>query len=240
MSTEASPDIRRGAALGQWRGEDWLLAGWVAVAAPLLTAAQGTSSDLLPAGRPLVGILGLAAIVGAVACIEIRRPPDDPASAGIQVSAAVGPFSGGFILVAAATATALGLSSGPALALAGSLVVLAVALRLRAAPAPATVRRLLMTPFVLVAGTLFWRLVHAITAGGVLDQLRSLSLSGLQANLSVVGFLVAASAVYYAMLVAAPRQVAEREGGIVAWAVRYLLFAAGVAFGIAWLPLLGG
>ncbi len=238
MDTNA--EVGRATPVGLWRAEDWLLAGWMAIAAPLLTAAQGTTGELLPADRPLDGVLGLTAIAGAVACIAIRRPPGDAVGAGFLTSAAVGPFSGGFILVAAATATALGLSSVPALAIAGILVVLAVALRLRAAPAPAPVRRLLMTPFVLVTGTLFWRLVHAITAGGVLDQLRGLSFSGLQANLGVVGFLFAASAVYYAMLVAAPRQVAEREGGLVAWAARYVLFAAGVTLGIAWLPILGG
>ncbi len=237
---ETSPGIGRASALGLWRVEDWLLAGWVAIAAPLLTAAQGTSGELLPANRPLDGVLGLAAIVGAVACLALRRPEGDIAGAGFLTSAAVGPFVGGLLLVIASTATALGISSDLGLAVAGLLAVLAVALRLRAGPASAAIRRLLMTPFILVTGTLFWRLVRAITAGGVLDQLRGLSLTDLQANLSVVGFLLAASAVYYAMLVAAPRQVAEREGGIVAWAVRYLLFAAGVTFGIAWLPVLGG
>lgn len=237
---ESSPGLGRPAAAQMWRAEDWALAGWVAIAAPLLTAAQGTTGELLPAGRPLDGVMGLTAIAGALACLAVRRPAGDTDGAGFTASAAVGPFSGGLLLVIASTATALGMSSGVGLAVAGILVVLAVALRLRAGPASAPVRRLLMTPFILVTGTLFWRLVHAITAGGVLDQLRGLSLTGLQANLGVVGFLVAASAVYYAMLVAAPRQVAEREGGLVAWAVRYLLFAAGVTFGIAWLPLLGG
>ncbi len=237
---DSDADVGRAAAVGLWRAEDWLLAGWVAIAAPLLSAAQGTSGELLPANRLLDGVLGLAAIAGAVACLAVRRPAGDTAGAGFLTSAAGGPFSGGLLLVIASTATALDISSGVGLAVAGILVVLAVALRLRAAPAPAPVRRLLMTPFVLVTGTLFWRLVHAITAGGVLDHLRGLSLSGLQANLGVVGFLVAASAVYYAMLVAAPRQAAEREGGFVAWAARYVLFAAGITFGIAWLPVLGG
>lgn len=237
---ESSPGVRRASAVGLWRGEDWLLAGWVAIAAPLLTAAQGTSGELLPANRPLDGALGLGAIAGAVACLAVRRPAGEVAGRGFLASAAVGPFVGGMLLVIASTATALGLSSGIGLAVAGCFAALGIAVRLWAAPAPAAVRRLLMTPFVLVTGTLFWRLVHAITGGGILEQLRGLSLTGLQANLGVVGFLVAASAVYYAMLVAAPRQVAEREGGIVAWSVRYLLFAAGVTFGIAWLPILGG
>ena len=42
------------------------------------------------------------------------------------------------------------------------------------------------------------------------------------------------------MLIFAPRQVAEREGGFVTWVFRYVLFAAGVVAGLAWPRLLGG
>ena len=222
------------------RVEDWLLAAWVAVVAPLLTAAQGTTGDVLPADRPLDGILGLMAIAGAALCLALRRPAAEGTDRAFLASAAVGPFVGGLLLVAAATLTALDLPSGAAMVLAGGLVVAVVVVRLRVPPAPAIVRRLLMTPFILVTGTLFWRLIHAVTAGGIVDQLRAASPADLRAGAPLIGFLVAFSAVYYAMLVAAPRQVADREGGLLAWTVRYLLFAAGVAFGIAWLPLLAG
>ncbi|HEY5628756.1 MAG TPA: hypothetical protein VIR16_04525, partial [Candidatus Limnocylindrales bacterium] len=77
---ESSPGVRRASAVGLWRGEDWLLAGWVAIAAPLLTAAQGTTGELLPANRPLDGVLGLAAIAGAVICLGVRRPAHREAS----------------------------------------------------------------------------------------------------------------------------------------------------------------
>jgi hypothetical protein len=52
--------------------------------------------------------------------------------------------------------------------------------------------------------------------------------------LPVIGFLVAFSAVYYAMLIFAPRQVADREGGLVVWALRYLMFLGGIALGTGW------
>ncbi len=222
------------------RVEDWLLAAWVAVVAPLLTAAQGTTGDVLPADRPLDGILGLMAIAGAALCLALRRPPTEGADRAFLASAAVGPFVGGLLLVAAATLTALDLPSDAATVFAGGLVVAAVVVRLRVPPAPVIVRRMLMTPFILVTGTLFWRLIHAVTAGGVVDQLRAASPADLRAGAPLIGFLIAFSAVYYAMLVAAPRQVAEREGGLVAWSVRYALFVAGVAFGVAWLPVLAG
>lgn len=50
----------------------------------------------------------------------------------------------------------------------------------------------------------------------------------------MIGFLVAFSAVYYAMLIYAPRQVAEREGGLLAWGLRYLMFLGGIALGAGW------
>lgn len=42
-----------------------------------------------------------------------------------------------------------------------------------------------------------------------------------------------------AMLVYAPRQVVEREGGVLTWLLRYALFVAGVIFGLAWPRLFG-
>jgi hypothetical protein len=41
------------------------------------------------------------------------------------------------------------------------------------------------------------------------------------------------------MLIYAPRQVAGREGGVVAWVIRYALFVAGVVAGLAWPHLFG-
>ncbi len=60
-----------------------------------------------------------------------------------------------------------------------------------------------------------------------------------QTAVAAIAFLLAFSAVYYAMLVYAPRQVAEREGGLLTWLLRYALFVAGVIFGLAWPRLFG-
>ena len=61
-----------------------------------------------------------------------------------------------------------------------------------------------------------------------------------QTAVAAGGFLLAFSAVYYTMLVYAPRQIAEREGGFVTWVLRYLLFVAGVAAGLVWPRVFGG
>ena len=58
-------------------------------------------------------------------------------------------------------------------------------------------------------------------------------------QLAAGGFLVAFSGVFSVMLIFAPRQVAEREGGVVTWLVRYALFAVGVIVGLEWPRLVG-
>ncbi len=222
------------------RVEDWLLAGWVALVAPALVHAQASESGPFDGGRPIDGLLGLAAITGATVCLA-TRPRGRPQEPGLLGSAAVGPFVGGLLLVVFSASSALGLGQAANLALAGAVVAIALIARLRWPAPPAIVRRALVTPYILVAGGLFWSLIGAVTAGGDLPaQIRSVAGSSPGSVLPIVGFLVACSAVYYAMLVYAPRQVADREGGPVAWLVRYALFAASIAFGAGWLVVLTG
>jgi hypothetical protein len=222
------------------RVEDWLLAGWVALVAPALVHLQGSSAGPFDAGRPIDGLLGVVAITGAAVCLA-TRPAGAARGPGLLGSAAVGPFVGGLLLVVFSMSSALGLGQAANLALAGAVVAIALVARVRWPVQPAMVRRALVTPYVLVAGGLFWTLIGAVTAGGDLPaQIRSVVGADPRSVLPVTGFLVACSAVYYAMLVYAPRQVAEREGGPVAWLVRYALFAASIAFGAGWLLVLAG
>ncbi len=63
--------------------------------------------------------------------------------------------------------------------------------------------------------------------------------SDLRAVAPLAGFLLLFSAVYYAMLVFAPRQVAEREGSPISWLARFGVFAVSLVFGLAWLRPFG-
>ena len=56
----------------------------------------------------------------------------------------------------------------------------------------------------------------------------------------VLGFFVLFAAVFYTMLVYAPRQIAEPEGGALTWVWRFALFVGGTAVGLGWLGILGG
>jgi hypothetical protein len=105
-------------------------------------------------------------------------------------------------------------------------------------PLATPIRRVLVTPFVLVSGGLFWTLIAAIT-GEPGSATPAAALGNPATALAAGAFLIAFSGVYYVMLIFAPRQVAEREGGLVTWLFRYVLFAAGVAAGLAWPRLFG-
>jgi hypothetical protein len=105
-------------------------------------------------------------------------------------------------------------------------------------PLAAPYRRALVTPFVMVSGGLFWTFIAAIS-GEPGSASPAAGAANPQTAVEAIGFLVAFSAVFYAMLVYAPRQVAEREGGLVTWLLRYALFVAGVVFGLAWPRLFG-
>lgn len=219
------------------RAEDWLLVGWVAIGGPLLGQIEGSGGPFDP-GRPIEGVLRLLAVLGALVCLATGRS-DAPtgAGAGVLERASVGPLVGGLLLVGLSGASGLGLAGAPVYAVLLGAVIVIVAVRLRWPALPTTVRRALVTPFVLATGGIFWSIVNAVTGG---DGWRGATAGGdLQGIALVLGVLVAFSGIYYAMLIYAPRQVAEAEGSPATWLVRYCLFLASIIVGVAWLRPLG-
>ena len=228
------------------RFEDWLLALFVVFAAPLIVhTGRSTGGDLFGPGDPFQGTLRLAAVLAALVCAAARVRDVRP---GIRVAsffgtAAVGPFTGAVLLVGASGATALSLTGTAVEAYAAAAVVLIVLARFALPPLSPVVRRALVTPFILVAGGLFWTAIDAVFAGPLVSGgAGSLTVATLQSLVTSPAFLflLAFSGVYYAMLVYAPRQVADPEGGVLAWAIRYAMFLAGVVLGVGWLRTLGG
>ncbi len=223
---------------GVLRPEDWLLAGTVGLVSPALLAAQGGGGPFDP-GRPLDGLLRVAGVLGALACLATRTQGATTRSA--VDGASIGPLTGGLLLVGGSAAASFGLD--PAVAFGPTLVlVLVFSLLGNLRPAlPIGFRRALVTPFVLAAGSLFWNVVRSVAGSGSFSgQIGTAFASDPQASLLVVGLVAAGAGVYYAMLVYAPRQVAEREGGPLEWLVRFGLFFGGVVFGLGWLAALGG
>jgi hypothetical protein len=220
------------------RAEDVLLTVCVAIAAPLLVA--GGSFRMLDTGHPLEGAVILASLAAALLCFVTTAPGTERRPIGGYV----GPLTGGVMLVGASGFSSLSLPDGWALPIVVAGVAAVLVLRLRYPVLSSPTRRALVTPFVLVSGSIFWSVVEAVirpsgASGVTAKQLRD----ALVDNAPGVGafglVLLAAAAVYYAMLVYAPRQVADTEGSGPAWLVRFGLFVVSVLFGVGWINALG-
>ena len=152
-------------------------------------------------------------------------------------------MTGGLLLVALSGSAALGLAgaAGWAVVIAGLVIVVAV--RLRWPALPTSVRRMLVTPFLLATGGIFWTIVDQVAGGSSLLGLATVGTGGSITPIGTLAFVAAAlaafSAVYYAMLIYAPRQVAEHEGGPLTWLVRYGIFLVSILVGVAWLRPFG-
>jgi hypothetical protein len=221
------------------RAEDGILAGWMGVVAPGLTALTGPDVSEGPLGGAIIVIATLLTIV----CLG-TRPPDQP---GVRVSERreaprwiiAGPLVGAVGIVSATGFDQIGMHGfdlAPFFLLAAIVAVLAN--RWLPVLAPQW-RRLLVVPFTLVAGSFF-----AKFSASILDGLRPSDLATLstQTNASfaafVLVFIVGGLAVFYAMLVVAPRQLADPENAGFRWVIRFGLFLVAALVGIGWLSLL--
>jgi hypothetical protein len=215
------------------------MAGWVAIASPLLFKAGG-ARGLFDSGQPLEGLLRLGAVLAVMACLAARHK-DDAGSApqrSLSDSGAVGPLAGGVLLVTISGFTALGAPTAAVYAVLLVAAVGMVAVHFAMPPLSVFVRRALVSPFVMVAGGLYWTAIESVVGTpGAAAMRRGATIDPHSAEL-VLLFLLAFSAVYYAMLVYAPRQIADREGGWVVWLLRYVAFVVSIALGIGWLSIL--
>jgi hypothetical protein len=222
-----------------FRVEDLLVTGWVAVASPILFKVGGDKGPF-ETGQPLEGLLRIAAVLGVLACLAARRSvePGSPPQPSLLNRASVGPFVGGILLVTISGFTELGAPTAAVYAVLLLAAVGIIAMRFAVPPVGILIRRALVSPFVMVAGGIYWTLIEQVVGTTGLGAVRrGAAVDPHGAELFLL-FLVAFSAIYYAMLIYAPRQIAEREGGIVEWLLRYVAFAAGIVLGIGWLSIL--
>ncbi len=213
------------------------MSAWIAIASPIIFRA---SSDKGPfdAGEPIQGIIRLLAVLGVLICIAARRPASEGLSErSILNRASVGPFVGGLLLVVISGFTALGTPQEVVLLVLAGAVIAMVATRVAVPPIPVAVRRALVSPFVMVAGGIYWTVIEAVAGTPGFASAREHPLLGGWAAPAALGFLAVFSAVYYAMLIYGPRQVAEREGGTLEWALRYGIFLVSIVLGIGWLAI---
>jgi len=218
--------------------EDLLLVGWVAIASPLGDRLFGRSEPF-QSGHPLLGLMQLGSVLAALAALVIRRPASEARTGGRVVNGAfIGPLTGGLLLVTISGFTSLDAPQALVLGVIAVAVVGAVLVRALAPPLSALVRRALMSPLVLVTGGIFWSFIDAVSGPGKTGVFGLPPVDLLRTPVALL-FFAAFSAVYYAMLVYAPRQAADPEGSFVAWLLRYAVFVIGVIFGLGWLSALG-
>lgn len=236
---DAAPGIARVAL--PLRFEDLLLTGWVAVASPLVFRIGGDKGPFDP-GQPIAGVLRVAAVLAVLVCIAARKAPDPEGktSVGVLDRGAVGPLFGGVLLVAISGFTALGVSSQLGLPIVLAAGIAMIVVRFALPPLSLFARRALVSPFVAIAGGLYWTFIEAVLPNQQVADIRKAALIDPHAATPILLFLLAFSVIYYAMLVYAPRQIAEREGGWLTWMARYMAFAASIALGVGWLSILGG
>jgi hypothetical protein len=222
------------------QAEDGLLAAWVLLQ-PLVGAitqgsrdpsggsgASGTAAGFDPfaGGDLLLGLAALAAVLGALACLatRTREAQTDP---GVSGMAALGPLTGGLLLVAAVAGANVAQAPEASMALTFAGFAAAVLARSYLPALPLAARRLLVMPLILVGASVFNGFMGQVN--GLFD-VRGAFASGLGPALSalppVLGVAALFAAVYYAMLVYAPRQVALPEGGALTWLLRFGVFLA--------------
>lgn len=189
--------------------------------------------------QPVVGAIRLGAVFAVLLCLATRQQVDSSTPRTTLINrGAMGPMVGGILLIGIGGFIALDVPSQAVLALLAVAAVLLVALRFILPPLGALARRALVTPYVVVAAGLYWTIIESVVGTpGAAEARRQASLDPHLAMVALA-LLVVFSGVYYAMLVFAPRQIADREGGPVEWLVRYVAFVASIALGAGWLGAL--
>ena len=219
---------------GLLRSEDaillvWLLAGgFVGRLTPGGPSAGTDPGGALATGSDaLSGLLWVGAAVLAVVVVATRSP-GDPALGfdGLSTPRSYAPLPFLFS-VAIVIDTGLGrLGIEPDLVVAVAfLVTLTCYVAYPHLPVlPRTTRRLLIVPFILVAGTVFGGMVSDLS--GLFDYRALLGDPSATPSsfAALLGLDVLFSGFFYLAFILAPRMVAEAEGSWRAWLLRYALF----------------
>ncbi len=220
------------------RIEDLLIAGWVAIASPLIFRFDGKKGPFDP-GQPIQGLVELASLLGVLLCLAARQKVDagSPPQPSVVSRGAIGPLVGALLLVVISGFSALGASTPVVYVTLIAAAAAMVAIRVAGPPLGIFGRRALVSPFVMVAAGLYWTFIESVIGSSGSVTIRRFAPLDPHSAPALL-FLFAFSAIYYAMLIFAPRQIAEREGGVIEWLVRYTAFVVSIVLGIGWLSVL--
>ena len=224
-----------------FRAEDIVLAAWNALAVPLAGSLAVGDGPL-----PVLGAVQALAIVGVIVALATRTPDAPPLSTeSFRGWALAGPLIGAVALVGDAAGDNLGVDVG-LLGLGAFVAVVAAFVLADHLPVlPAWQRRVAVAPFILVSSAFFTELAADLFDGVDVGSIARALFDGSAAPpelAAVAGFLVMAlvfgSAVFYAMLVIGPRELAAPEPLARVWLFRYLLFLVSAVVGAAGIVML--
>jgi hypothetical protein len=210
----------------------------------ILTPFVAPITDILPifGGENdfLGGLVAFLAAVGAIVALATRVPqssrleqrPGDDLPVRIWL---IGPFIGAVGFVAGDSLDRMGLPGGDLLI--GVAVVVAVASFVLADRLPVVsrnTRRLLVGPFVLLAGAFLQQFAADFTSSfagtDVLGTL--LALDNLVFVIGLLAILAYAALIFYLMFVFAPRELADPGASNLSWTIRFALFYASLLIAI--------
>ncbi len=238
------------AALGGWTGglfrlEDLALTAWLLLAPALGRIGSGGSFGGSTGGGPLSsdrdllsGVVWIAATILAVIVVATRSP-GDPAlgfeGALTPRSYAPLPFLLSLSIVGQTGLDRLGLPSDGVIGVIFLVTMVCYVAYPHLPTLPRTTRRLLIVPFILIAGTVFGGMVADVSSLFDYRALLGDPTTSPSAYLGLLGLDVLFSAFFYLAFVFAPRMVAEAEGSWTAWLARYALFLGATIVSVSFL-----
>ncbi len=233
---------------GFLRLEDAALFGWLVLGLPISRWLAGSSGP--NAGDPLgaepdalTGLIWLAATVLAIVVVATRSP-GDPVIGFEDMSTprsyAPLPFLVALSLVGHTALGRLGVEFEPLIGIIFIVTMVSYVAFPHLPNLPRTVRRLLILPFILIAGTVFGGMVADLSDLFDLRGLLSDPAATPGAFAGLLGLEVLFSGIFYLAFVFAPRMVAEAEGSWRAWLVRYLVFLGATIVSVTFLGGGGG
>ncbi len=226
--------------------EDALLFVWLVVVTPLLQvvlggAMRGLSLGNLDHSAPdatALGVVFLGATLAAAVCTLTRAPGDEQAKEPVTGT----PFGYAHLPMMAATAIMLFLglallglddASPGLMCLWFGLFVVVAMVYPRMPVLDFSLRRILMTPFIILSTTIFTSSINPILAG--VDPKGLFRIAQSELGRFELGLILAGTLVYYLMFVFAPRQIAGGGGSWRQWALRFVLYVVGLILNIGFL-----
>jgi hypothetical protein len=216
---------------GLLRFEDMLMAVLAVILLPALDRWLGAGFVAGSNGDPTVvaGVLGLVAVGGVIACV-LSRGPDEPSPLADGQMTLQGwarfPLAAGVGIVATETIPGLGFDPQLLIGFAFVATFIGALVHPRLPVVPVVYRRAMVLPMAILAAAAFDRIVGNGMGEVIMEFVGGVAPPEVVALWPLI---LAAAATMYAMLVIAPRAIADPGASGFAWTVRFVFLIGSVA-----------